>query len=124
MAYAAMTRSEIRFVARFVNQQIDHAIKLPAAAAMNKINVTSTMVRRIAGAPINAAIPAFTRVFEITAMTIVYAAIFILSGVVVARFAIERAIASTSVAPARAPWCSRRHSWNRYSESISSILRR
>jgi len=61
------------------------------------------MTSRIAGAPINATIPAFTRVFEITAMTIVYAAIFILSGVVVARFAIERAIASTSVAPATAP---------------------
>ena len=61
------------------------------------------MVRRIAGAPINAAIPATTRVFEITAMTSVYAEIFILSGVVVARFAIESAIASTSVAPATAP---------------------
>src|SRR4029453_12730104 len=103
MAYTVMTRSEIRFVARCVNQQIDHAIKLPAAAAMNKINVTSTMVGRIAGAPINAAIRATTRRVEITAITGVYREIFFLSGVVVAPFAIESAIASTSVAPATAP---------------------
>src|SRR4030095_4063090 len=87
---AARTRSEIRFVARYVNQQVDYAIQAPPAAARNKISVTSTMVRRIAGAPINATIPAFTRVFEITAMTIVYAAILILSGAVGVRFAIER----------------------------------
>ena len=64
---------------------------------MNKINVTSTMVRRIAGAPINVAMPAFTSVFEITAMTIVRWAIFMIPGLVVARFAIESEIASTSV---------------------------
>jgi hypothetical protein len=48
-----------------------YTIKLPTAAAMNKIKVTRMMVRRSAGAPINTAIPVFTRVFEITAMTIV-----------------------------------------------------
>jgi len=73
---------------------------VPTAAAINNGNVANRMVRPSAGAPKNMAMPVFTSVFERTAMTIVRAATFRLSGFAVARFAIEREMASTSVRPA------------------------
>ena len=89
-----------RIVAPNLPQRITMA---PTAAPINNGNVANRRVRRRAGAPKNTAMPVLVNVFETTAMTIVRAAIFKLSGSAAARFAMEREMASTSVRPARAP---------------------